>query len=307
VPGPIALLGSGEFTAAMLDVDRDLLAATGRARPRVAIVPTASWPDGEEVFRTWIAQGSAHFGDLGAEVEPVEMRGPEDAADPAWVQAIGEADLVYLSGGKPGHLLEALRGTPAGAALAGVHARGGVVAGCSAGAMVLAGRQPRAGARRFIRLPVGWTDALGLVPGAAVLPHYDRFPEALLATVVLAAPGGTIVLGIDEETAAVGFDGTWQVRGRGRVTVWRGRHRTRYRDGDTFRIQIEADEADAADAAHEPADEPADEPAGDSSTAESATGRRRRGLGRWRRSGRTNDGSSDGGDSELDEVKPAER
>ncbi len=236
VPGIIALIGSGEFTAAMLDVDRALLAATGRARPRVAILPTASWPDGEATFRTWIEQGCAHFGDLGAEVEPVELRGREDADDPAWEQAIGEADLVYLSGGKPDHLLEALRDTAAGAALARVHARGGVVAGCSAGAMVLAGHQPRVGGRRFIRFPVGWTAALGLVPDVAVLPHYDAFPEALLAAVALAAPRGAAVLGIDEETAAVGIDGTWQVGGRGRVTVWSGRRRVRHRDGETFRL-----------------------------------------------------------------------
>lgn len=252
MPGPIALLGSGEFTAAMLDVDRDLLAATGRARPRVAIVPTASWPDGETTFRTWIAQGRAHFSDLGAEVEAVEIRGPDDAADPAWVQAIGEADLVYLSGGKPGHLLAALRGTPAGAAVVAVHARGGVLAGCSAGAMVLGGSQLRVGTRRFVRLPAGWGEALALVPGTAVLPHYDAFPEPLLAAVVLAAPRGTVVLGIDEETAAVGVGGTWQVRGRGRVTLWRGRHRARYRDGDTFRIAPEPVEHDAADVVGEP-------------------------------------------------------
>lgn len=235
VPGIIALLGSGEFTAAMFDVDRSLLAATGRARPRVALLPTASWPDGEETFRTWIAQGCAHFGDLGAEVEPIEIRGREDADDPAWEQGIGEADLVYLSGGKPGHLLDALRETAAGAALAQVHARGGVVAGCSAGAMVLADRQPRVGGRRFIRFPIGWSEGLGLVPGTAVLPHYDALPEPLLAAVALAAPRGIAVLGIDEETAAIGLDGAWQVRGRGRVTVWTGRHRARHRDGDVFR------------------------------------------------------------------------
>jgi cyanophycinase len=247
VPGLIALIGSGEFTAAMLDVDRALLAATGRTRPRVAIVPTASWPDGEAAFRGWIERGCAHFGDLGAEVEPVELRGREDADDPAWEQAIGEADLVYLSGGKPGHLLEALRDTAAGVALGRVHARGGVVAGCSAGAMVLAGHQPRVRGRRFIRLPIGWTAALGLVPDVAVLPHYDAVPEALFAAVALAAPKGAAMLGIDEETAAIGIDGAWQVRGRGRVTVWSGRHRARYRDGEAFRLPGPAGDRDAGD------------------------------------------------------------
>ncbi len=247
--GLVALLGSGEFTAAMLDVDRALLAATGRSRPRVAIVPTASWPDGEATFRGWIEQGAAHFGALGAEVEAVELRGREDADDPAWAQAIGEADLVYLSGGKPGHLLAALADTRAGAALRDVHARGGVVAGCSAGAMVLAARQPRVAARRFLRVPAGWQDGLGFVEGAAIVPHYDAFPEVLAVLMVLAAPRGTAVLGLDEETAVVGRDGLWQVRGRGRVTIWCGRRRTRLREGEVFRLPV------VGPAVEEPTDE----------------------------------------------------
>ena len=235
MPGPIVLVGSGEFTPALRDIDRDLLAATGRRRPRVAVVPTASWPDGEATFRRWIEDGTAHFAALDAEVEGVELRTRDDALDGACAQAIGEADLVYLSGGRPDHLLDALEGTPAGQAIWDVHLRGGVVAGCSAGAMVLAARQPRIAARR-LRLPVGWRDGLGLAPGAAVLPHYDAIPEVLAAAVALVAPRGTAVLGIDEATAVVGLDGAWQVRGRGRVTVWRGRARTRHRDGDLFQL-----------------------------------------------------------------------
>jgi cyanophycinase len=234
--GPIVLVGSGEFTPAMDEVDRDLLAATGRIRPRVAVVPTASWPDGEATFQRWLEQGRAHFEALGAEVEGVELRVREEAFDAAIAQAIGEADLVYLSGGKPEHLLDVLEGTPAGEAVRSLHDRGGIVAGCSAGAMVLAARQPRVGRRRFLRFPRGWREGLALVEGAAVLPHYDAFPEVLAAAVVLAAPRGTLVLGIDEETAAVGRDGSWLVQGRGRVTVWRGRSRTRHRSGDCFRV-----------------------------------------------------------------------
>lgn len=237
MPGPIVLVGSGEFTSAMEALDRELLLATGLTHPRVAVVPTASWPDGEAAFRRWIEQGTAHFEALGAEVEGVELRVRDDALDDACAQAIGEADLVYLSGGKPDHLLDALEGTPAGAAIRSVHERGGIVAGCSAGAMVLAAHQPRVGRRRFLRIPMGWRDALGLVPGSAVLPHYDAFPEAFAAAVVLASPRGTAVLGIDEDTAAVGRDGGWHVRGRGRVTVWHGRRRTRHRDGEAFWLE----------------------------------------------------------------------
>ena len=101
--------------------------------------------------------------------------------------------------------------------------------------MVLAGRHWAARRRRLF-WPLSWQEGLGLFNGASVLPHYDAFPEPLAALVVLQAPRGSAVLGIDEETAVVGRDGSWQVHGRSRVTVWRGRRRERFRAGDVFRL-----------------------------------------------------------------------
>jgi cyanophycinase-like exopeptidase len=109
-----------------------------------------------------------------------------------------------------------------------------VLAGCSAGATVLCGFQVTV--RRPPHFPLHYQTALGVVPGVAVFPRYDRMPEAVAVLMILGAPGGATVLGIDEATAAVGRDGAWQVLGRGRVTVWRGRHRERLRDGDVFRL-----------------------------------------------------------------------
>ena len=240
MPGPVALVGAGELLATMAELDRGLLEATGRVRPRVALLPTAAWPDGEAVFRRWADLGVAHFEALGAEVEPVLVRDAADAADAAAVQAIGEADLVYLSGGKPSHLRTVLAASPLGDAIRRAHAAGAVVAGCSAGAMAIVGRTPGVRFLRPARLPlpfpIRWRDGLGLVEGVAVLPHYDAWPEPFAALVALQGPSGGVVLGIDEETAAVGRDGVWQVHGRGRVRVWRGRHRERFRRGDAFRL-----------------------------------------------------------------------
>lgn len=234
MPGPIALVGAGEFLPGMTDLDRSLLAAAGRSRPRVAILPTASAPDGEDVFQRWAALGVEHFAALGAEVEPIMVRDRAEASDEAAVQAVGEADLVYLSGGKPSHLRSVLDGTPLGEAIVRASERGAVLAGCSAGAMVLAAHLP-AFRRWMFPWPLRWTAALGIVPGCAVLPHYDAWPEVVTALMALQAPPDTTVLGIDEDTAIVGRDGSWQVHGRARVTVWRGRHRERYREGEVFR------------------------------------------------------------------------
>jgi cyanophycinase len=235
MPGPVALVGAGEFLPAMAEFDRGLLQATGRTRPRVAVVPTASYPDGEEAFRRWAAMGVSHFTELGAEVEPLLVRDRAGADDEGAAQAIGEADLIYLSGGKPAHLMSALDGSALGRAIVLAHQRGAVVAGCSAGAMVLAGHA--FGFRfRLVPWPLRWRHGLGFAPRTCVVPHYDAWPEAMSALIALQAPRGSTVLGIDEETAVVGRDGTWHVHGRSRVTVWRGRQRERYRSGEVFRL-----------------------------------------------------------------------
>ncbi len=224
----------------MAEFDRGLLQATGRPRPRVVILPTASAPDGDAVFRRWAEMGTEHFAALGAEVEPVLVRDMAGGHDAAVLQAVGEADLVYLSGGHPRHLVDVLLGSPLGAALATASARGAIIAGCSAGAMALVGRTMDLRSIPRLRLPlpfpIRWRMGLALVEGVAVLPHYNAWPEPLSAAVALQAPRGCAVIGIDENTAAIWRRGTWQVRGRGRVTVWRGRHRERFRKGDVFRL-----------------------------------------------------------------------
>lgn len=233
--GPVALVGAGEFLPAMEEFDRALLAATGRDRPRVAILPTASYPDGEAVFQRWAAMGVVHFSALGAEVEPVLVRDRAAADDPAASQAVGEADLVYLSGGKPAHLVAALHGTRLGRSVVEANMRGAVLAGCSAGAMALAGHSFSFRAS-IVPWLLRWQLGLGLAGGTVVVPHYNAWPEPFSAMIALQAPRGSTVLGIDEHTGVVGHDGAWQVHGQSRVTLWRGRHRERFRAGDTFRL-----------------------------------------------------------------------
>ncbi len=235
MPGPVALVGAGEFLPTMSALDASLLATTGVTRPRVVILPTASYPDGEVVFQRWAAMGVSHFTALGAEVEPVLVRDRSGADDPAAAQALGEADLIYLSGGKPGYLIAALAGTAVGDGLVAAHERGAVLAGCSAGAMALADASFDFRVR-LVPFPLRWRSGLGFAGGVTVVPHYDAWPEPFSALIAFQAPRGAVVLGIDEDTAVVGHDGGWQVHGESRVTVWRGRRRERFRAGEVFRV-----------------------------------------------------------------------
>ena len=213
MPGPVALVGAGEFLPDMAAIDAELLAASGRKRPRVAILPTASWPDGEAIFNRWAALGTEHFEALGAEVEVVSVRERPDADDAANAQAIGEADLVYLSGGKPDHLLGALAALRSGRRPSPPMPAEACWPAARPEPWSCAPNRP--GSDFPPQLPLGFEPGLGLVPGIAVLPHYDRFPETLATVRVARAPRGTVVLGIDEATAAIGLDGVWRVRGDG--------------------------------------------------------------------------------------------
>src|SRR5439155_21584729 len=136
----------------------------------VVVLPTAAAPDGSAVQELWVEMGIKHFSELGASVEPVMLLNRVNANDTGIVAQITAANFVYLSGGKPRYLLETLQGTPSWIAIMNVVATGGGVAGCSAGAMVLGGE--------VFDFPEIWRTipALGLVPGIAVIPHFDEIP-----------------------------------------------------------------------------------------------------------------------------------
>src|SRR5664279_833774 len=112
----------------MAAFDADLLAIAGRRRPRVVIVPTAAFPDNQPDFEHWAASGVEHFGILGAEVEAIPVRDREAADDDSSAQAIGEADVVYLAGGEPRQMLDALAGSAVWSAIVAAPARGAVSA-----------------------------------------------------------------------------------------------------------------------------------------------------------------------------------
>jgi cyanophycinase len=232
--GPVALVGGGEFLASMAEFDLGLLRATGRRRPRVAIVPTGAFPEGEEAFQRLATLGLEHFRGLGAEVEAVQVRDRAAADDPANAQAVGEADVIYFCGNRSGHLRASLRDSAVWGAAHAANDRGAILVGCSAGAMILGERQLDLGLR--LGWPLRWPEGLAAAGGVVVLPAYDARPEAVMALLAMRAPRGVPVLGIDREAAVVGRNGSWQVHGRARVTVWRGRRRVRHRSGDAFRL-----------------------------------------------------------------------
>src|SRR5947209_4121391 len=209
VSGTVALIGSGEYLPTILPVDKMLLERLSET-PRVVVVPTAAVPDGPGVPERWARMGVEHFSQLDVAAEPVMLLNRVNADDPKVARQLTSANFIYFSGGKPRYLLETLKGTASWQAILDVFAAGGIVAGCSAGAMVLGGEM-----FDFHQL---WRTipALGLVPGISVIPHFDEMPSWLtIATVP--AKRNTTVVGIDGATALVRSNAQWI--GCGRVGI----------------------------------------------------------------------------------------
>ncbi len=214
-PGPVALVGSGEYLEAMTELEGRLLA--GRP-PRYVQIPTAAAPEGEHVLARWLALGADQAERLGAEQVAVVARDRHDADDPDLAAQVAGAGLIYLSGGNPSYLATTLRDTALWRAILAAWRNGAALAGCSAGAMAITSWAPSS--RNW---GLGGEPGLDLFPQWRVIPHFDRFgawmPSPILRR-VSATPDGVATVGIDEETALVtGLDdeGEWVVYGRRKV------------------------------------------------------------------------------------------
>jgi cyanophycinase len=191
----------------MLDVEAGLIADRP---PRYVQIPTAASAEGEDRLRYWLDLGRAQAERLGVAAVPLDVRTREDAADPAIVEQVAGAGLIYLSGGSPTLLARILRDTPLWSAIIAAWEGGAALAGCSAGAMVMASHVPE------LRRPRHGEQGLGLLPHVRVLPHFDRMlgwaPDIL--TRQFFRDPSVHVVGIDEDTAIVGGPESFTVRGR---------------------------------------------------------------------------------------------
>jgi cyanophycinase len=232
--GTIALVGAGEFLETMDAVDRTILDMANGSH--VVVLPTASAPDGPGVPERWAKMGVEHFSRLGAQAEAVMALDRATCADEALAERVRAANLVYFSGGKPDYLYDTLADTLVWEAVKAVLARGGVLAGCSAGAMILGGYLPVLSLRLGVPWVGKWQSGFALVPQCVVVPHYDEFPEPLLGLIFGRRPAGSFVIGVDAHTAVVGSNGSWNVMGSGRVTLRRDRKMMRYTQGQSVPV-----------------------------------------------------------------------
>lgn len=235
----IALLGSGEFEAWVRPIEARCMEQAGSTSKRVLVLPTASAPEGEDVFDNWARMGLDHYQAMGLAPEVIPLRTRKDAARPDVVGAVAGAGHIFFSGGNPGYLAETVIGTPFWDAVLAAIADGTSIGGCSAGAVFLGTLAPYVSGIGVKR----WVAGAGLLQRAYLMPHFDMLDSYApnLRSIILAMrPAGSVVVGIDEDTALYGNDDAWTVGGSG--GVWIGGDSsdelTEYRDGARVPVRL---------------------------------------------------------------------
>ncbi len=198
--GWLALLGGGEFSfGETLAADR---AWVSKAPPGpVGFVPAASGSaDYGQHFATYLGEAFSR------ECETVPIYRPRDARRGKNSERLAAVAAVYLGGGVPDHLLEALSDSPAEAALRQKLEQGGVVVAIAAAAQC-------AGAAVRSIFGAKLVPALGWLPGAAIETNFDPGHDRRLRK-LLEAPDARWGLGIPAGSAILlGPEGQVEVAG----------------------------------------------------------------------------------------------
>ena len=229
--GIILLAGGAEFGGEMATPDRRAIELAGGLGASISIIPAAAAPDHNH--QRAAQNGVRWFKKLGAvNVSALPLIDRKSADDPAVVEALGRTKMIYLPGGFPRHLAQSLAGSKGWQSILTAHQSGAVIAGSSAGAMILCDHYYDPHAKTIF-------SGLGLIPGACILPHHDTFGKSW-APMLAQRLATVILIGIDEQTGMLndGPVGRWQVYGAGGVTLYKNDRRRHMASGKSFDLKI---------------------------------------------------------------------
>ena len=227
--GTLFLVGGGP---AQSDLNAEFLRLAGGVSARIVVIPTASIGSGDTARALLDPDRWARaLGVTRVTVLHTDSRARAD--DEAFVQPLRDATAVWLPGGEAGQLLVSYLGTRTERELFAVLARGGVIGGTSAGALVwgsecqvfraaTAGGAFHPGDTSALRVDDPHSACFGALRNIVVAPHFSEFHMAAALAKTVAAHPQLLGIGIDEATVLEVHGNVGSVLGRGHVTICDG-------------------------------------------------------------------------------------
>lgn len=255
--GRIVLMGSGELTATMVDVHRDLLAALPDTREAVFLdTPAGFQLNVDQISQRAVDYFSAHIR------HPLSIASFKAAdgitpyeAEQAF-RKLREADYTLIGPGSPTYTVNQLLPTPIPKIMISRIETGGCLVAASAAALTVGRFTLPVYEIYKVGQHIHWVEGMNILGhfgfDLVVVPHWNNaeggthdtrrcfMGESRFRELESLLPEDASVLGLDEHTACI-LDlntGEGRVRGIGRVVFRRGDAEMIFQKGDSFRLDI---------------------------------------------------------------------
>ena len=208
------MVGSGEYTSTMLEIEGELLAdAVTRGKNNTYIqIATAAGLESLERINYWKELGEKQAKNLNAEPIFIPIFQKSDLDKNDYSDSIKNAGLIYFSGGNPHYLAQVYFGSNILSQILAAWKSGSSLAGCSAGAMAMSDQVSFS-----FRKNSEVTPGFGVLTSTSIYPHFDRYFNPLHLPLYKIIPNNKVTkwnIGIDENTALLHRKGNWSVSGK---------------------------------------------------------------------------------------------
>lgn len=257
IRGTVALVGSGELSATMVETYKMLLSRVGPGEKELFLDTPAGFQENVDL----LARRAVHFFEQQVQhsMEVASFKSSETvsaAEAEKTYRLLNEAGFVLLGPGSPTYAVRQLRETPIPTLLSAMVTRGGSLVVASAAALTAGSHTLPVYEIYKVGESLHWVEGLNILGSLGlelvVIPHWNnaeggnhdtRFcymGEKRFRALEEQLPPGAAILGIDEHTACIlDFSNRRaSVQGLGRVTIRRGGAEQYFSKGEEFSFQL---------------------------------------------------------------------
>ena len=251
--GTLVLMGSGELTATMVEVHKELLAARGPSPQAVFLdTPAGFQLNVDQISRNAVAYFRRHVGHH-LQVASLHSRATDsDYQAERALRTLRQADYVLIGPGSPTYAVRQLLPSPVPDIFEEIIRNGGCVVFASAAALTAGTHTLPVYEIYKVGEPPHWKDGLDVLGRFGfhwvVIPHWNnaeggthdtRFcfmGQPRFAHLQSLLPAGTTVVGLDEHTACmIDFARSqFEIRGLGRMTLRRDDRERHFEKGRSY-------------------------------------------------------------------------
>ena len=219
----IAITGSGEFLPGIKDADISLISNIDN--PYILSFATAAGKESIEKQDYWKKLAINHFKSIGVPHKHIDAKNKDEIDDEQVINEMSKANFVYFSGGNPQHLINSISVNKFMNELIRIR-KNGILAGCSAGAMIMGKKMIKGRGLNFIK-------------NSIIIPHYgESYYSWISNTVKLLNKGKYKLICLEKDTYFTITSSKIKIIGNNNIHIIYKNDHTTYSDGDILDLSI---------------------------------------------------------------------